>query len=233
MREYVYFLLLLLAPFLASPLRAEPATSLAGPSLSGAAPARAPLKARLEASDWWLTGELPGAAPTAAEPALHGRLAAGHRAAQRFCQADSWCEDMALTLTPVLRVALDAPAPQAGLGLLEELAWPLRPGLQLSAEGGLGDRVGLDLPLRPGGGPALMLKLSAGIGAELDRFGGPPLDLRLAVNAVAPIAGAEAPARPDDCSLQLQVAAKGGAPFHVSAPCGSRGRLGFGFRAAF
>lgn len=237
MREFVYSILCLLGILLPSPLLAEPA-SLAGPSLSGATAARAPLQTRLEAGDWWVTGEIPGTTTTA-EPALHGRLAAGHRAAQRFCEADSWCEAIALTVTPTLRVVLDAPsrgpvpAPQAGLGLMEELAWPFRPGLQLSASGGLGDRIGLGLPLRQDGGPELMVKLSAGIGAELDRFGGPALDLRLAVNAAAPIAGAEMSKRPDDCSFQLQVAAKGGAPFHVSAPCGSKGTLGFGFRATF
>jgi len=236
MRELVYLLPFLLGILIASQSGAAP-TSPADPSLSGTVPASAPLQARLETGDWWVTGEIPGT-PTA-EPALHGRLAAGHRAAQRFCEADSWCESLSLTVTPVLRLVLDAPnrgpvpAPQAGLGLTEELAWPFRPGLRLAATGGLGDRVGLDLPLRPEGGPELMLKLSAGIGAELDRLGGPPLDLRLAVNASATIAGPGTSSRPDDCSFQLQIAAKGGAPFEVSAPCGSRGKLSFGFRAAF
>ncbi len=238
MREIVYCILLILGILsLPSPLRAEPA-SLAGPSLSGATPARAALQGRLEAGDWWVLGEIPGAAPTA-EPTMHGRLTAGRRAAQRFCAAGSWCEAIALTVTPVLRLVLDAPgsgpapAPQAGLGLMEELAWPFQPGLQLSAAAGLGNRVGLDLPLHPAGGPELMVKLSAGVGAELDRFGGPPVNLRLAVNATAPIAGTEAAVGAEDCSLQLQVEAKGGAPFHVSAPCGAKGRLGFGFRATF
>lgn len=236
MREFVYLLPFLLAILLPSHSRAAP-TSLAGPSLSGTVQASALLQARLETGDWWVTGEIPGT--STAEPALHGRLAAGHRAAQRFCEADSWCESLSLTVTPVLRLVLDAPnhgpvpAPQAGLGLTEELAWPVRPGLRLAATGGLGDRVGLDLPLRPEGGPELMLKLSAGIRAELDRLGGPPLDLRLAVNASATIAGPGTPSQPDECSFQLQIAVRGGAPFEVSAPCGSRGKLSFGFRAVF
>jgi hypothetical protein len=236
MRESVYLVSALLGTLLSLPLRAEPAT-LAGPSLSGAIAVREAAQARLEARNWWLQGELPGG--PAGDPALRGNLTAGHRLTGIPCEAGTWCEGMAFSLTPVVRAVLDAPAqgshaaPQLGFALTQGLAWSFHPGLTLAMSGGIGERVALSAPLRPGGGALVAVKASIRMAAELDRFGGPPLRLALAVQAVRPLLGAEGMPLPEDCKLQLELAGKTGAPFHLTAPCGFAGTIGFGMRAAF